>query len=421
MKSNLLKRITAVLLCMVIGLSSSIFVIANEIEDRYYTGLRQVWGAGQTGTSVVNGEPLEGQPVTCLDYAALYDKGELAGTAFADKIQVHVNETLPSDYGANGLVLGLQAAETVVPFAPDGFDCNSTGIYDDTATFDKCTNAIFLVGEIGTGGVITPTDDLRGKIGVLYKNIGTYYGKHVDMKVTVSDYVVNADDNYRYNFKQEDGTYKTRYNAVIGLYTTVGKPGITVRNIPWVALTYEFFETGTATPISIKGNTSYYDIDEFQAVFLDDTCKGIYVTDGEVEGSYVDKNGVSQEVTLESGAHNRCVLNLGWFDNLSSGVGVYSGYSEGVSSYISDVYTANGFTEVFEGSKMTRTFSFQNANYPNATSNAPDGNIGHSGRPVNENAVLYELPSTGGHGTYWYTCGGLVFMLGAALMIIKKE
>lgn len=34
---------------------------------------------------------------------------------------------------------------------------------------------------------------------------------------------------------------------------------------------------------------------------------------------------------------------------------------------------------------------------------------------------VYELPSTGGIGTYWYTIGGVVLMMGTSLMIYKKK
>ena len=37
-----------------------------------------------------------------------------------------------------------------------------------------------------------------------------------------------------------------------------------------------------------------------------------------------------------------------------------------------------------------------------------------------QNEVIYELPSTGGLGIYWYMVGGILLMLVAALMYIKK-
>ena len=37
-----------------------------------------------------------------------------------------------------------------------------------------------------------------------------------------------------------------------------------------------------------------------------------------------------------------------------------------------------------------------------------------------QNEVIYELPSTGGLGIYWYMVGGILLMLAAALMYIKK-
>ena len=38
-----------------------------------------------------------------------------------------------------------------------------------------------------------------------------------------------------------------------------------------------------------------------------------------------------------------------------------------------------------------------------------------------KNMELYELPSTGGIGTYWYTIGGTLLMMAAALILYKKK
>ena len=35
--------------------------------------------------------------------------------------------------------------------------------------------------------------------------------------------------------------------------------------------------------------------------------------------------------------------------------------------------------------------------------------------------MLYELPSTGGLGIYWYTIGGMLFMMAAALILYKNK
>ena len=38
-----------------------------------------------------------------------------------------------------------------------------------------------------------------------------------------------------------------------------------------------------------------------------------------------------------------------------------------------------------------------------------------------KNTPMYELPSTGGIGTYWYTIGGMLLMMAAALILYKKK
>ena len=37
------------------------------------------------------------------------------------------------------------------------------------------------------------------------------------------------------------------------------------------------------------------------------------------------------------------------------------------------------------------------------------------------NTMLYELPSTGGNGTYWYTISGSLFLMGAALILYRNK
>ena len=38
-----------------------------------------------------------------------------------------------------------------------------------------------------------------------------------------------------------------------------------------------------------------------------------------------------------------------------------------------------------------------------------------------ENDLLYELPETGGSGTYWYTVSGALLMMGAALIVYRQK
>ena len=42
-------------------------------------------------------------------------------------------------------------------------------------------------------------------------------------------------------------------------------------------------------------------------------------------------------------------------------------------------------------------------------------------RQVFENTPNYELPSTGGIGTFWYTIGGVLLMMAAALMLYRNK
>ena len=38
-----------------------------------------------------------------------------------------------------------------------------------------------------------------------------------------------------------------------------------------------------------------------------------------------------------------------------------------------------------------------------------------------KNDALYDLPSTGGIGIFWYTIGGMLLMMAAALVLYKRK
>lgn len=72
---------------------------------------------------------------------------------------------------------------------------------------------------------------------------------------------------------------------------------------------------------------------------------------------------------------------------------------KGVLLLIKNNKTGNeplGSTEIIDNSKVIMTFYF-------------------------DNTMLYELPETGGIGTYWYTIGGMLLMMGAALILYRSK
>lgn len=97
----------------------------------------------------------------------------------------------------------------------------------------------------------------KGNIWVLYKNVGSYEGQAVDLKITVMDWdylqpantnalSVTGGVNYPTIFfrKNEINVYMTSYPAVAG-----------------VEFKYEFFKHNTSTKIDVKGHINFKDID----------------------------------------------------------------------------------------------------------------------------------------------------------------
>lgn len=70
----------------------------------------------------------------------------------------------------------------------------------------------------------------------------------------------------------------------------------------------------------------------------------------------------------------------------------------------------NGWTLIFNNGLLT-TFDGNEVK-----GNATDGVV------INlTNKQLYELPETGGNGIFWYTIGGMLLMMAAALILYKRQ
>jgi len=362
------------------GVTLDIPIIEDySVTDKYYTGIRQNPGA------------------------LILNQG-------ANEI-IAINEPIASEYGANGLVLGLKPADSthffttddsIVPAILEPASQTTGGYTTQPNTNDNqlclsggisrysgvCDGATVVVGKIGTNGIINDLNR-QNEFGVLYRNVGTYNGDKIDLKVTVKDYAVQKDDRFKYDSNNIN-------DAVIGLYTNNGKPGVDVFNVAWVQLEYEFYKHETikvngkildetsAKKVAVKGNTTYYDIDAGQSVYVDSTCKRIHVTN--VNGDY----------------YNTCLLFIGRLSGDTSGWGVYEADNSSYSGYESDDKTYCAFTEAFDVSdqeSMIRTFNFRRrtasgldtGRYPQYGGDYinAEGKIYNSGLPVIREGSLY--------------------------------
>lgn len=122
-------------------------------------------------------------------------------------------------------------------------------------------------------GCLTLADNsIKGNYKVKYTNVGEYNGENVDLVLTVTDYELMPSNLYGNNVdfailgfnKQECGV------RGIGLGQT--------SNLAWVEVKYEFFKNGTNTPITVKGYTTYWDVDAMQGVHFVDGLDQLHVT-----------------------------------------------------------------------------------------------------------------------------------------------
>lgn len=200
----------------------------------------------------------------------------------------------------------------------------------------------------------------NGGFYAIYRNIDTVGGRIVDLKVSVKDYALIAGDGE---------------TPIISFPVDKGKPGILVLNIAWVQLKYELlYQDGTPIPSTTKGTTSYYDVDDRQVIcFGDNTNKGVFTR---------------SECRLKAGT----VSNFGILD----GACVFWDSDEECPETAYYKYK-QGFTEIFEGNTLVRTFSFQHADvYSN-------GGIYHDGQVVENGDLQVSKTVDGEHKSETFT------------------
>lgn len=105
------------------------------------------------------------------------------------------------------------------------------------------------------------SQETPNSITVVYKNVGTYNGKVIDMKVTVKDWTA-----FSGSFYNELRIHK--------------KNGITMSGISDVRLNYSFLDNLTASAVNVSGFFNFTDIDLLQSIDLFDhnNVQNFYVT-----------------------------------------------------------------------------------------------------------------------------------------------
>ena len=185
-----------------------------------------------------------------------------------------------------------------------------------------------------------------------YSNVGIYNDKIIDVKATVVDFQAAQEDNeFNERFKDNNGNvvHKSLMRFGAGI-------NINVDNVRYVKIKFEFFDHDTKKAISVKGNTSYYDVDARQGIVMHDGNKGLYV------------------------ANTNNTLRIG---SALGGKYVFSNSNDNVN----DQDYTYCFTELFEGSSITRTLTF--SAYVNNGWDFGSGFMGFDG-----NSVVPAEPST---------------------------
>lgn len=159
----------------------------------------------------------------------------------------------------------------------------------------------------------------------LYKNVGVYGNEIVDVKATVLDFKA-AETEYNARFTDSSG------NVVHASLMRFGAGlNLNADNVQYVKIKFEFLKQN-GEPISVKGNTTYWDVDADQGVILHDNNKGIHI-----------KNNNN---TLKT-------------SQISGSTYVFSDF-DGDDKV--EKNTDYAFSEIFEGTSITRTLTFSSYN-----------------------------------------------------------
>ena len=133
-----------------------------------------------------------------------------------------------------------------------------------------CSNGVTNFNDAYTFKV--DNDNLKGKIGCWYKNVGNYNGKTVDLKITV----VGWSDRRTEYTKTTTGDYSGKSNYPTILFFKDGiNIGVNARSFRNIQYKYEYYYNKTnSLATDIKGHITFGDIDAYESVALTD--KNIY-------------------------------------------------------------------------------------------------------------------------------------------------
>lgn len=204
----------------------------------------------------------------------IFGNGQLAGAAsILDSELTRVpaaGETVDSKYSF--IATFNDSKTTVNTFG----DAKWRSLNDDGTLYDK--------GYSSDSFVFSPNeqsdpDSLKGKVGVIYTNVGNYDGKEIDLKVVLVDWDSTTDNS------KIDGN----------IYFGKDRISLNTQSYAGVKVRYEFYESGTNNPVEVAGFMTINDLDCSQYMQLDketsDKVTKVYVSSKNNNAQLEDING----------------------------------------------------------------------------------------------------------------------------------
>lgn len=121
------------------------------------------------------------------------------------------------------------------------------------------------------------SDSQKGTIGAWFYNVGSYNGTSIDLKMTVV------------------GWDKRLNGSTINVHPTLNN-GIQLINVDGVTVRYDFYRSGTGTPITVKGYSCITDVDDQQSFTLVSGIEQAYIASNSilsVSGSKVSSPSIT--------------------------------------------------------------------------------------------------------------------------------
>lgn len=187
----------------------------------------------------------------------------------------------------------------------------------------------------------------------LYPSVGTYTDSSgnvydVDVKLTLVSYGKN-EYHEGVDWQESESEYSINKTMLFGF--RMNQIGVACLGLDYMEVRYDFYKAGTTIPLTVKGNTTFTDIDYAQGILIaDGTCDGILINP---LGEYP-------------------VADTVYGNAVAGGVYIYDDYEEILTTNPypggGHVYNTNGsgdgysrsaaYTELFAGSSLTRTYTF---------------------------------------------------------------